>query len=84
MEVHEEETVCTEYAHFSVLISGLCKKGDAAQACVLLEDMVEKGLRPCGVTFGRLRHLLIKEGREDVLKFLQEKINLLVKDPLWD
>ncbi|WCJ44415.1 Tetratricopeptide repeat (TPR)-like superfamily protein [Euphorbia peplus] len=69
---------------FSVLISGLCKEGDVSQACILLEDMIEKGLRPSGVTFGRLRHLLIKEGREDVLKFLQEKINVLVKDPLWD
>ncbi|KAJ6306943.1 hypothetical protein OIU77_019691 [Salix suchowensis] len=69
---------------FQVLINGLCKKGDATQACVLLEEMIEKGIRPSGVTFGRLRQLLLKEGREDVLKFLQEKINVLVNDPLWE
>lgn len=69
---------------FSVLINGLCDRGDVSQACVLLEDMIEKGIRPSVQTFGRLRHLLIKEGREDVLKFLQEKINVLVKEPLWD
>ncbi|XP_057987084.1 pentatricopeptide repeat-containing protein At1g77360, mitochondrial isoform X2 [Hevea brasiliensis] len=69
---------------FSVLINSLCDMGDVSQACVLLEDMIEKGIRPPGKTFGRLRHLLIKEGREDVLKFLQEKINILVKEPLWD
>ncbi|KDP32849.1 hypothetical protein JCGZ_12141 [Jatropha curcas] len=69
---------------FSVLINGLCEKGDASQACVLFEEMIEKGIRPSGVTFGRLRHLLIKEGREDVVKFLQEKVNVLVKEPLWD
>ncbi|XP_050214982.1 pentatricopeptide repeat-containing protein At1g77360, mitochondrial [Mercurialis annua] len=69
---------------FSVLINGVCEKGDVSQACVLLEDMIEKGIRPSGATFGRLRHLLIKEGREDVLEFLQEKINVLVKEPLWD
>lgn len=69
---------------FQVLINGLCEKGDATQACVLLEDMIQKGIRPSGVTFGKLRHLLIKEGREDVLKFLQEKMNLLVKEPLYN
>uniref|UniRef100_A0A7N0TMU6 Pentatricopeptide repeat-containing protein n=1 Tax=Kalanchoe fedtschenkoi TaxID=63787 RepID=A0A7N0TMU6_KALFE len=69
---------------FSVLINGLCKKGDVGKACILLEDMIERGIRPSGVTFGRLRQLLIKEGREDVLKFLNEKIDLLVKEPLCD
>ncbi|GAV71930.1 PPR domain-containing protein/PPR_1 domain-containing protein/PPR_2 domain-containing protein/PPR_3 domain-containing protein [Cephalotus follicularis] len=69
---------------FSVLINGLCEKGNATKACVLLEEMIEKGIRPSGVTFGRLRKLLIKEGREDVVKFLQEKMNLLVKEPLCD
>ncbi|XP_059454370.1 pentatricopeptide repeat-containing protein At1g77360, mitochondrial-like [Corylus avellana] len=69
---------------FSVLVNGLCKKGDVTKACVLLEEMIEKGIRPAGGTFGRLRQLLIKEGREDVLKFLQEKMNLLVKEPLCD
>lgn len=69
---------------YSVLINGLCEKGYASKACVLLEEMIEKGIQPSGVTFGRLRQLLIKEGREDVLKFLQEKINLLVKEPLFD
>uniref|UniRef100_A0A2P2LPR7 Uncharacterized protein MANES_18G081800 n=1 Tax=Rhizophora mucronata TaxID=61149 RepID=A0A2P2LPR7_RHIMU len=69
---------------FQVLINGLCEKGDAAQACVLMEEMIEKGICPSGVTFGRLRHLLIKEGRGDVLKFLQKKINTMVKEPLWD
>lgn len=69
---------------FSALIIGLCGKGDVMKACVLLEEMIEKGIRPSRVTFGRLRQLLIKEGREDVLKFLHEKINLLVKEPLCD
>ncbi|KAJ4700738.1 putative Pentatricopeptide repeat-containing protein [Melia azedarach] len=69
---------------FSVLINGLCDKGDVSKACVMLEDMIEKGIRPSGATFGKLRKLLIKEGREDVLKFLQEKMNLLVKEPLCD
>ncbi|XP_048322706.2 pentatricopeptide repeat-containing protein At1g77360, mitochondrial [Ziziphus jujuba] len=69
---------------FSVLINGLCEKGDANQACVLMEEMIEKGIRPSGLTFGRLRQLLIKERREDVLKFLQQKMNLLVKEPLCD
>ncbi|CAM8948810.1 unnamed protein product [Rhodiola kirilowii] len=69
---------------FSVLINGLCKKGDVSKACILLEDMIERGIRPAGLTFGKLRQLLIKEGREDVLKFLQEKIDLLVKEPLRD
>ncbi|KAM6578996.1 hypothetical protein CsatB_030833 [Cannabis sativa] len=69
---------------FSVLINGLCEKGDATQACVLMEEMIEKGIRPSGVTLGRLRQLLIKEGRDDVLKFLQQKMNLMVKEPLCD
>ncbi|KAK4572726.1 hypothetical protein RGQ29_030948 [Quercus rubra] len=69
---------------FSVLINGLCEKGNVSKACVLLEEMIEKGIRPSGVTFGRLRQLLLKEGREDVLKFLQDKMNLLVKEPLCD
>ncbi|KAL2339741.1 hypothetical protein Fmac_007681 [Flemingia macrophylla] len=69
---------------FSALIKGLCEKGDAAKACVVLEEMMEKGIRPSRVTFGRLRQLLLKEGREDVLKFLHEKMNLLVKEPLYD
>ncbi|XP_061995824.1 pentatricopeptide repeat-containing protein At1g77360, mitochondrial-like [Rosa rugosa] len=69
---------------YSVLINGLCENGNASKACVLLEERIEKGIRPSGVTLGRLRQLLIKEGREGVLKFLQEKINLLVKEPLSD
>ncbi|KAG2663330.1 hypothetical protein I3760_16G023900 [Carya illinoinensis] len=69
---------------FSVLINGLCQKGNATKACVLLEEMIEKGIRPSRWTFDRLRQLLLKEGREDVLKFLQEKMDLLVKEPLCD
>lgn len=69
---------------FSVLINGYCEMGNVSKACVLLEEMIEKGIRPSGVTFGRLRQLLLNEGREDVLKFLQEKMNLLVKEPLCD
>ncbi|GMN45534.1 hypothetical protein TIFTF001_014732 [Ficus carica] len=69
---------------FSVLINGLCEKKDVSRACVLMEEMIEKGIRPAGVTFGRLRQLLMKEGRDDVLKFLQQKMNLLVKEPLCD
>ncbi|KAK3212271.1 hypothetical protein Dsin_016977 [Dipteronia sinensis] len=69
---------------FSVLINGLCDKGNVTEACVLLEEMLEKGIQPSNVTFERLRRLLLKEGREDVIKFLQEKMNLLVKEPLFD
>ncbi|XP_010258487.1 PREDICTED: pentatricopeptide repeat-containing protein At1g77360, mitochondrial [Nelumbo nucifera] len=69
---------------FSVLINGLCEKGEVSKACIFFEQMIEKGMRPSGSTFGRLRQLLIKEGREDVLEFLNEKINLLVKEPLCD
>lgn len=69
---------------FSALINGLCEKGDVSRACVLMEEMIEKGMRPSRVTFGRLRQLLIKEGRQDVLEFLNDKLNLLVKEPLCD
>ncbi|KAL3849732.1 hypothetical protein ACJIZ3_011614 [Penstemon smallii] len=65
---------------FSALVDGLCDKGDVSRACVLMENMIERGIRPGRHTFGKLRHLLLKEGREDVLVFLQEKMNLLVKD----
>ncbi|GAB4851877.1 hypothetical protein Ancab_031276 [Ancistrocladus abbreviatus] len=69
---------------YSVLINGLCEKGDVSKACVFMEEMIEKGIRPSGLTFGKLRQLLIKEDRRDVLKFLQEKMNLLVEEPLCD
>ncbi|KAL6987010.1 hypothetical protein U1Q18_012769 [Sarracenia purpurea var. burkii] len=69
---------------FSALIKGLCEKGDVSRACNLMEEMIEKGLRPSRVTFGRLRQLLIKDGRQDVLDFLNQKLNLLVKEPLCD
>ncbi|KAK6938370.1 Pentatricopeptide repeat [Dillenia turbinata] len=69
---------------FSVLIDGLCESGNTSKACVLLEDMIEKGIPPSSVTFGRLRQLLIKEDRQDVLEFLQEKMKLLIKEPLCD
>ncbi|XP_066386088.1 pentatricopeptide repeat-containing protein At1g77360, mitochondrial-like [Miscanthus floridulus] len=69
---------------FSVLISGLCDKGEVSQACVLLEDMIEKGIRPPGSTFGKLRQLLLKEGRKDVLDFLVEKMKILIQEPLYD
>ncbi|CAL9075955.1 unnamed protein product, partial [Musa textilis] len=67
---------------FSVLINGLCRKGELDRACVMLEDMIEKGIRPPGTTFGKLRQLLLKEGREDVLKFLVDKMNVLIQEPL--
>lgn len=69
---------------FSALINGLCDKGDVSSACVLMEDMMERGIRPGRHTFGKLRKLLLKEEREDVLGFLQQKMNLLVKEPLCD
>jgi pentatricopeptide repeat protein len=69
---------------FSVLINGLCDKGEVSQACVLLEDMIEKGIRPPGSTFGKLRQLLLKEGRKDVLDFLVEKMKILIQEPLFD
>ncbi|CDY40885.1 hypothetical protein HID58_047622 [Brassica napus] len=69
---------------FAVLINGLCEEGDTQRACVLLEEMIEMGIRPSGVTFGRLRQLLLKESRDDVVKFLNEKMNLLVNEPLCD
>ncbi|KAK9164833.1 hypothetical protein Scep_000024 [Stephania cephalantha] len=69
---------------FSVLINGLCDKEKVYEACVFLEEMIEKGIRPSGPTFARLRKLLIKEKREDVLEFLVQKMNLLIKEPLFD
>ncbi|XP_043701090.1 pentatricopeptide repeat-containing protein At1g77360, mitochondrial [Telopea speciosissima] len=69
---------------FSVLINGLCDKGEVSKACVFLEEMIEKGIRPSSSTFGKLRQLLLEEGRKDVLEFLQEKVNLLVEEPLCD
>ncbi|OEL28550.1 Pentatricopeptide repeat-containing protein [Dichanthelium oligosanthes] len=69
---------------FSVLINGLCDKGEVSRACVLLEDMIEKGIRPPGSTFGKLRQLLLKEGRKDVLDFLVEKMKILIQEPLFD
>ncbi|KAF7061051.1 hypothetical protein CFC21_067782 [Triticum aestivum] len=69
---------------FSVLINGLCDKGEVSQACVLLEDMIEKGIRPPGSTFGKLRQLLLKEGRKDVLEFLVDKMKILIQEPLFD
>ncbi|GJR26324.1 pentatricopeptide repeat-containing protein [Tanacetum coccineum] len=58
---------------FSVLINGLCENQDASQACMLMEEMIEKGIRPPRLTFGRLRKLLIEQRRDDVLEFLQQK-----------
>ncbi|KZV44971.1 pentatricopeptide repeat-containing protein mitochondrial [Dorcoceras hygrometricum] len=69
---------------FSVLVNGFIKKHDLSSASVLMEEMIERGLRPGRHTFGKLRQLLLKEGRNDVLEFLHEKMNLLVKDPLYD
>lgn len=69
---------------FSVLINGLCEKGEVHRACVMLEEMIEKGIRPPGSTFGKLRQLLLKVGREDILKFLLEKMKILVQEPLCD
>lgn len=69
---------------YSVLINGLCQKGQVSDACVYMEEMIEKGIQPSVLTFRKLRQLLIKEQRQDVLKFLQEKMNLLVKEPLCD
>ncbi|KAI4320579.1 hypothetical protein MLD38_034044 [Melastoma candidum] len=69
---------------YCVLINGLCEKEHLRKACILFEEMLEKGIRPSRTTFGRLRQLLIKEGREDVVKFLQEKINVLVNEPFCD
>lgn len=69
---------------FSALIDGLCEKGEVSKACVVLEEMIENGIRPSVLTLERLRRLLRKEGRQDVIEFLQEKINLLVKEPLND
>lgn len=69
---------------FSVLIEGLCEKGDVGQACVLMEELIERGIRPGRYTFEKLRKLLLREGRKDVLEFLNEKLNLLVNEPLCD
>ncbi|XP_077240068.1 tetratricopeptide repeat (TPR)-like superfamily protein [Tasmannia lanceolata] len=69
---------------FSVLINGLCEKSEVSKACMLLEEMIEKGIRPPGPTFGKLKQLLLKEDRKDVLKFLEEKMKLMIKEPLCD
>ncbi|KAF6171828.1 hypothetical protein GIB67_007349 [Kingdonia uniflora] len=67
---------------FYVLINGLCEKGEVINDYIFLEEMIEKGIRPSGLIFGKLRKLLIKEKREDVLEFLVEKMKILVNDPL--
>lgn len=69
---------------YSVLINGLCTMGKVSDACMFMEEMIEKGIQPSVMTFRKLRQLLIKEDRRDVLEFLQEKMNLLVKEPLCD
>ncbi|KAL3637218.1 hypothetical protein CASFOL_019517 [Castilleja foliolosa] len=69
---------------FSAIINGLCEKDDVARACVFMEEMMERGIRPGRYLFGKLRQLLLKIGRKDVVEFLQEKMNLLVKEPLCD
>lgn len=69
---------------FSVMINGLCENEDASEACVLMEEMIEKGIRPPRLTFGRLRKLLLDQKRDDVFEFLQQKLDLLVKEPLCD
>ena len=69
---------------YSVLINGLCEKGEVSDACVYMEEMIEKGIHPPVLTFHKLRNLLLKEQRQDVLLFLQEKMSLLVKEPLCD
>ncbi|XP_047325676.1 pentatricopeptide repeat-containing protein At1g77360, mitochondrial [Impatiens glandulifera] len=69
---------------FSALINGMCEAGKVSGACILMEEMIERGISPSKVTFRRLRQLLLKEGREDVLEFINEKLNLMVKEPLCD
>ncbi|KAL9241193.1 hypothetical protein vseg_015330 [Gypsophila vaccaria] len=67
---------------YSVMVDGFCDKGQVSDACVYMEEMIEKGMQPPILTFRKLRQLLLKEERHDVLKFLREKMNLLVKEPL--
>ncbi|KAL3637221.1 hypothetical protein CASFOL_019520 [Castilleja foliolosa] len=69
---------------FSSIINGLCEKDDVARACVFMEEMMERGIRPGRYLFGKLIQLLLKKGRKDVVEFLQEKLNLLMKEPLCD
>ncbi|GAB2210144.1 hypothetical protein Droror1_Dr00015402 [Drosera rotundifolia] len=69
---------------YYVLINGFCEKKNASEACVFMEEMIEKGIRPPASTFGKLRQLLIKEDRRDVLEFLQQKMNFLIEEPLGD
>ncbi|XP_078443372.1 tetratricopeptide repeat (TPR)-like superfamily protein [Wolffia australiana] len=69
---------------FSALVNGLCSHGEVERACALLEEMLDRGIRPPGSTFGKLRQLLLKRDRSDVLRFLTEKMNLLIKEPLCD
>ncbi|CAH9123146.1 unnamed protein product [Cuscuta epithymum] len=80
----KEKQVIPSMHTFSVLINGICDDGDARRGCKLMEEMIEKGIRPDRETFGKLRQLLLKENRKDVLKFLHEKMDLLVKEPLCD
>ncbi|CAH9090691.1 unnamed protein product [Cuscuta europaea] len=80
----KEKQVIPSMHTFSVLINGICDDGDAHRACKLMEEMIEKGIRPDRETFGKLRQLLLKENRKDVLEFLHEKMDLLVKEPLCD
>ncbi|KAG6430092.1 hypothetical protein SASPL_108153 [Salvia splendens] len=59
-------------------------KGEASGACVLMKEMMERGIRPGRHTFEKLRKLLVKEEMEDIAEFLPAKMYLLVKEPLCD
>ncbi|KAF6164741.1 hypothetical protein GIB67_040993 [Kingdonia uniflora] len=69
---------------FYVLISGLYEKGEVSNACIFLEEMIEKGIRPSRLIFGKLRQLFIKEKREDVLEILVQLslLGFMIKCPI--
>ncbi|KAK6149147.1 hypothetical protein DH2020_016672 [Rehmannia glutinosa] len=75
VEVYGKEAVCSSMHTFSALINGLCDKADASRACVLMEEMMERGIRPGRHTFGKLRQLLLKEERKDVLDTVSSELH---------
>ena len=38
------EFIPTMHTFYSILVNGLCEKGNVSKACILLEEMIAKGI----------------------------------------
>jgi len=72
---------CPTSENLSVLINGLCNRGKIKKACNFFEEMIGKGIKPPVATYNRLKNGLLEVGKEDVLKYLSEKMKLLTNAP---